>query len=984
MKPILERFNKHYWMFYLIFFFCVWHPCLAQFTQWKSFSTADGLGDVEVYTIFESPSTGDLWFGTRSGATRYDGTWKNFILSDAFGCNNVRAIAEFDSGYIWFGTEEGAKILQEGTIIEGPDTLANDTIWVITKNESKNQWWFGTSNGAFRYEPGAISEWRKFYILGGQVNNEVRNISVDNKGYVWFGTLQGLYRLDASDNWDGSFLETSIISDIMEDIDHKLWIATDGDGVYSLDSDNLIREGGEVIPVHVSAVEQDWEGNFLFSTYGHGVIWYDGIANWDTLNIEDGLAHNYVFDIKEDSYRNMWFATRWDGVSRYESSWRIFLHQENGFTSHEILALEKDNYNNIWAGLSGAGIYRYDGKNFKPVNDENGKPYQKAIYAIEKDSAGIMWFGTWGDGIKISTDSTLSSVPGPLDNRNVISILEDSNKDLWFGTRYKGVYRYECKDTIWTQFTTDSGLADKAVKDIFEDHEGVLWFATNGGVSSYDGMEWQTFNKDLNGLPSDKISAIAEDNKGTLWFATYNKGVISYDRSNWDFLGTGQGLVSDEVNSILFDHNNNRLWFGTSRGANRFTPYNDNYLWRLFKTFTTGLPHDWVNTILLEPKLNELTKDTASILWFGTKNGIARYLGEAFPPETIILTSDNKTFTTAKPVFEFSGRDNISTLHEISYSYSIFRIDSAGDRHDVLGGWSEFSFDTRVVVPLPLENGAYEIFVRARDGDGNIDPTPEKRTFTIDPLLIKKNIGSRGGYIITSQGDKYVKIYIPPGALDEIVKIQINTINDSEILKQLEDTFIGYNIIIVDDDESGQTIPSKKLYKTATISIKDPVITQNIKSKKYLTMYHTPSTIDTIWSRLGGTVDFENHTIIAPFKSFGKFTVRIDSIIYVSAQAIKDLNCRPRVFSTISSELTNHTDIIFTLGKTAPVTVRIYNMAGRLIRVIKTQQPLFSGENVIPWDGINDAGERCVSGLYIICALVEGKKEFKTVAIVNK
>lgn len=67
---------------FIFVFFCLicfsWRSGVAQYSQWQSFSSAQGLGDVKVYTIFESSKTGDLWFGTRNGATRYDGIWKNF------------------------------------------------------------------------------------------------------------------------------------------------------------------------------------------------------------------------------------------------------------------------------------------------------------------------------------------------------------------------------------------------------------------------------------------------------------------------------------------------------------------------------------------------------------------------------------------------------------------------------------------------------------------------------------------------------------------------------------------------------------------------------------------------------------------------------------------------------------------------------------------------------------------------------------------
>jgi flagellar hook assembly protein FlgD len=89
------------------------------------------------------------------------------------------------------------------------------------------------------------------------------------------------------------------------------------------------------------------------------------------------------------------------------------------------------------------------------------------------------------------------------------------------------------------------------------------------------------------------------------------------------------------------------------------------------------------------------------------------------------------------------------------------------------------------------------------------------------------------------------------------------------------------------------------------------------------------------------------------------------------------------VFSTLGNDITDHTDIIFSLGKNIPVTIKIFNMAGRHIRDLVVQESYSAGENAVSWNGTNEAGARCVSGLYIICVMANGKKEFKTVAIVN-
>ena len=77
-----------------------------------------------------------------------------------------------------------------------------------------------------------------------------------------------------------------------------------------------------------------------------------------------------------------------------------------------------------------------------------------------------------------------------------------------------------------TPYGLAEGLPQNYVKDIAEDDEGYIWFATQGGVGRFDGAEFETFTV-ADGLPMNDVSALDVDDSGRLWVGT-DRGVASF------------------------------------------------------------------------------------------------------------------------------------------------------------------------------------------------------------------------------------------------------------------------------------------------------------------------------------------------------------------------------------------------------------------------------------------------------------------------
>ena len=230
-----------------------------------------------------------------------------------------------------------------------------------------------------------------------------------------------------------------------------------------------------------------------------------------------------------------------------------------------------------------------------------------------------------GGGRRSGEWFTLDVADG-LPSNVVYGSLEDRDGNLWFATE-SGVTRYDGE--YFTSFTTNDGLVSNWVNTVFEDSKGDLWFGAGsfkapGGVATYDGQRFTNMTS-LSNVVGGHVTAIFEDRKGKMWFGTIGSGVTRYDGERFTTFTEVDGLASDWVcrNGIVEDADGN-LWFANNAGGpshgNGFCRYNGSH----FSIFSTedGLPASRVWSLLA---------DSQGRLWIGgDRSGVTLYNGNRF------------------------------------------------------------------------------------------------------------------------------------------------------------------------------------------------------------------------------------------------------------------------------------------------------------------------------------------------------------------
>lgn len=193
---------------------------------------------------------------------------------------------------------------------------------------------------------------------------------------------------------------------------------------------------------------------------------------------------------------------------------------------------------------------------------------------------------------------------------NVNDILQDKDGYMWFATD-GGLSKFNGQSFI--NYSTNEGLSEAAVNTICEDNKGQIWVGHSyGKLSVYDGTKFKPFDLELKEKPS-RIADIIKDKKGNLWLSTVGGGAIYLNTSTGKYK---QYSIAKNLSDLVFQSfidQDEKVWFVTDIGIKYFDSQKDSFLF--FKP--EGFPYfDYTS----------IAQDNRGNLWFGTTaHGIVCY-----------------------------------------------------------------------------------------------------------------------------------------------------------------------------------------------------------------------------------------------------------------------------------------------------------------------------------------------------------------------
>ena len=449
---------------------------------------------------------------------------------------------------------------------------------------------------------------------GGDSRANVAKIVQGDRGFLWFGTLQGLRRYDGYDfrpfrpDPDNSeSLRGNFVVALFKDSSGSLWIGSDA----FLDRYDARRDA---------------------------FVHYDGTADSDRLK-------GPVYRISKDRDGILWLCTD-QGLNRLDpATGRItrYGHQPgstDGLMSNLVRAALEDRTGAFWVASAG-GVDQFDRKRGKAIRHFpfDFHPGSGPISLFE-DRAGVLWLTfSAGNGLASVNRTTGQYTQYETVERKTTSdqlsgvacIYEDADGILWLGTYGGGILKLNRERTQFTRYRHNaadpSSLTNDTVNDLFEDREGTMWVGTATGIDRFARKRprfrvYRHVAGDPGSLAGDDVFSIFEDSRRTLWVGA--RGVLNEVMRNTSAYSSrsfpgpqGSGISNPSVLSMAEDPSGN-LWFGTlGGGLNRFDPRT-----RQIKVFR----HDPAqNDSLSHEYPSSLYVDRKGTLWVGTDNSLDRF-----------------------------------------------------------------------------------------------------------------------------------------------------------------------------------------------------------------------------------------------------------------------------------------------------------------------------------------------------------------------
>lgn len=589
--------------------------------------------------------------------------------------------------------------------------------------------WLGTDYGLFGYDG------YKIYGYGpdnGFPGCQIYGVEA-RSGTLYLGTNNGLQILDTRSGTVRYPAADHNPSEIRAMISEKerLWIgALSGLYEYDLQTDEL-RKCNVVLP-HDAVYALLYDRGCLYIGTYRGLCRYNLLDNRiEPIRLEyRGTDKSSIFvnALALDPGNRILYVGTEGSLLTYDLSTRRTVAETLKGNSVKSLQLCADGMltgtdNGLYLlNEQGATLYRHDSR-------IPGSIANNIIWSLRVDAEGNLLAGT-DTGLSITNTTSglniiqLSALTGRGDGNQISSMLRDTDGALWLGGP-NGIIRAAGEGTEWFQpGNANSGLSHNRVRDIFQDRNGTVWVATDGGLNRFDKRRhhFESFHIEDAGSKynANWCYSIVEDADAHLWVGSYLGGIMAVDPATLkagevcraqQAINTETGLPNNLVNRIALDRRG-VLWAILFRDDSLIRLDNGRQQRISVKELTGNYP----NTLYIDPD---------DEIWVGATDKLLRVSQEMDQTRVYRLPTSG------------SGSDNIIDLEKVGADLWIVTS---------TGVWT-LDTDSGEVNLLPVPDRSYSsIYLDPADGSVLLGSTDE--IVQVNPAWIAGDIREKRANIM--------------------------------------------------------------------------------------------------------------------------------------------------------------------------------------------------------------------------------------------
>jgi signal transduction histidine kinase/ligand-binding sensor domain-containing protein/DNA-binding response OmpR family regulator len=547
-------------------------------------------------------------------------------------------------------------------------------------------------------------------------NKSVACILKDSRGFMWFGSTQGLCRYDGTsvvvykhDPFNPTSLIHNDINALHEDREQRIWVGTaNGVSLYVprhdsfVNIDSIKRNKNHLSNAFVTAIASDHRGRIWIGTAGSGINVYDPAeARFHYLLAENQVnkyvPYSYISTITIEGTL-AWIGTRGGlrVIDTENMNDAALAFAGTSAISKEVTAMIRETQDKIIVGFADGAIRRLQQKDGKVAIDEifnidATTGGTSTVRDLKTDGRGVLWITTEKSGL-LSFDMITRNLvhllpeegnPFSAPTPSFRSLYVDENRRIWLGTYNMGVYFIDpgmSKFELYQRNPLNKySLPGNIIRSFAEASDGTIWVAGSGGVSKFDPrLKRVSPLRHINDkLRSTLAKTIIVDSRERIWIGLRDEGVIRMDHKNTD---KNYDLISDGIGNnkvmCLFQDSRKTIWAGTL-GSGLF------YYDEVRDQFVPLVEQDKKNHVPARAYVSAIAEDADGSLWIGTlyglfniapqSEGVHQYHYRLFLPDGARGISSSRIVTI--------HRDRDSTMWFGSFDNGLNKLISKKDGH---------------------------------------------------------------------------------------------------------------------------------------------------------------------------------------------------------------------------------------------------------------------------------------------------------------